>query len=68
MNGTEAKVRCLELAFQMKRGLTSDANAVVETATVLYDFINAPQVEETPPVTVDKPKKGRPSKVTDLLD
>lgn len=65
MNEIEARVRCLELAAQLAKP-TGDysADSIVEIATLLYTFAQAsppsPVVEAE---IVDKPKRGRPSKV-----
>lgn len=67
MNEIEAKVRCLELAATLSRGVTTDAASVVTTASVLYDFINAPPQVEKPAEITDKPKRGRTPKMDDLM-
>lgn len=68
MNEMEARVRCLELAATLNaRAGNHSAQAVVETATVLYHFAQASPEGENPPDIADKPKRGRKPKVDDLL-
>ena len=68
MDNLEAKVRCLELAASITRPLGDhSAGAVVKMATSLYAFIEPSPPAETPEVSVDKPKRGRPPRVADLL-
>lgn len=68
MDTTEAKIRCLELAAALNRPLGDhSADAVVKMATKLYDFIEPSPLEEIPEVTVDKPKRGKSTRVVDLL-
>lgn len=72
MDATEAKVRCLELAATMCRphGLPI-AKDVVEIATSMYDYVNAPpKAPETgSEVTQDKPEQvvQRSRKARDIL-
>lgn len=60
MNETEAKVRCLELAAQLNKP-TGDysAQGVVDTAMLLYTFIQAP--------AADKPSKVSKAKQPDIM-
>lgn len=63
MDDRELRVRCLEaamtLAGQQRPLVHHDEKGVVEIATKLYHFCNAPQAEETPPGTEDKPARGQ---------
>ena len=64
MDAIEAKVRCLELAaaIHRKQGDGSPAaEAVVQTATVLYSYVQAPPVTSaTTSQGTDKPQPGKP--------
>ncbi len=63
MDDVEARMRCLELSAQLTRASGEySPQAVVNIATVLYDFTQPPRVEEIPDVSADKPKTGRPRK------
>lgn len=65
MDVIEAKVRLLELAATMlRRDGIPIARDVVNIATVMYDYINAPsQTPETgEAATTDKPRKTRNAK------
>lgn len=68
MNDLEARVRCLELAAHLNaRSGEHSAQAVADTATILYSFLNASPEEATRPEHADKSKPGRKPKVGDLL-
>lgn len=65
MDATEAKVRCLELAAAIQRASGNhDVRDVVNIATVMYDYVNAPtQTPETgEAATTDKPQRTRKAK------
>ena len=66
MDDCELRVRCMEAAVklaEMQRPVHAhDVKGVVEIARTVYDFCNAPQQGETPAVTEDKPRRGRPPK------
>jgi hypothetical protein len=69
MTDPQVRLGCLELAAQLSKAQNNySADAVVETAKVLYNFTQAPQQEETPAVPADKPKqKKAATKVADIL-
>ena len=68
MDNVEARVRCLELAAQVCRAQSEySAEYIAEIASRFYSFVETPQQAETP-VVADKQKRGRPSKVADLLE
>lgn len=67
MTETEARMRCLELAYQIGLPDRTKEN-VVEIAQHLYTFVNAPAGAEKPPQLVDKPQRGKPpARASDLL-
>lgn len=68
MDAAEAKVRCLELAATISKGITTDPDAIVKTASVLYDFVNSPQQGATPVVPADKPVKAKSVKTPAVLE
>lgn len=65
MDDLEARVRCLELAATMLRpsGIPT-GQSVVEIATVMYSFVNAPPAapETEPQANTDKQRTKRPGK------
>lgn len=73
MTPTEAKVRCIEAALVLAaRENQSAAARVVEIATVLYDYVQAPPMtpERVSSGSTDKPQREvlrRPKKPTDIL-
>lgn len=68
MDEIEARVRCLELAATLNaRSGMHSAQAVAETASVLYAFVHASPEEATRPEHADKSRPGRKPKVGDLL-
>lgn len=64
----QIRLGCLELAAQLAkpRGDYSP-EAVVNIASVLYTFCQAPLPVQPPAEIADKPKRGRPVKETDIL-
>lgn len=69
MDDVEARVRCLEMASALcGRTLDNSVDSVVEIAMVFYAFVQTPLQEEKPVALADKPKRGRPPKVADLLE
>lgn len=68
MTEIEAKIRCLELAAALgKPQNIYDAESIVKLASMLYDFIEAPPLGDSPVEIADKPKRGRPAKPVDIL-
>lgn len=69
MDDVEARLKCLELSAALcGRTLDNSVDSIVEIAMVFYSFLQTPIQEEKPVVTADKPKRGRPPKVADLLE
>lgn len=69
MDEIEAKVRCLELAWEISKPTASyDVTAVVETASALYSFVQTSPLELTPVAQADKLPRGKKvSKESELL-
>ena len=69
MTDPQVRLGCLELAAQLSKAQNNySADAVVETAKVLYNFTQAPQQEEIPAVPADKPKRQTlKAKARDIL-
>lgn len=67
MDEFELRLHCLELAHSMLRPSgNNDPKHVVETASVMYDFVKASIPEETPVPEVDKSKRKKTAQV-DIL-
>jgi len=68
MNDPEVRVRCLEVAVQLAKPQNIyHVEGIVEIATMLYTFTQAPPPAEKPVEIADKPKRGRPAKAVDIL-
>ena len=69
MSDAHIKLGCLELAAQLlKPGGIYDADSVVKTATVLYNFTQTPPQGEPQADKADKPTRGkRAPKEADIL-
>lgn len=69
MEEAHLKLGCLELAAQLlKPSGIYDAESVVKTASVLYNFTQTPLPEETQVIPADKPtQKKSKAKAIDIL-
>ena len=64
----QVRLGCLELAAQLaKPSGDYSAQTVVQIATVLYAFCQAPPPAQQPVEIADKPRRGRPPKQEDIL-